>query len=66
MKAKVNKKFVKTMQSELDRKSSEYDGKNNPKCYKNMPAWELAIRLDELYNEFDDKCEWNNPKLRSG
>lgn len=38
---KVNTKFIEEMQSELDRKSPEYDGENNPKYYKNMKVGEL-------------------------
>jgi len=38
---KVNKKFIKGMQSELDRKAPEYDGKDNPKNYKNMSIRDL-------------------------
>jgi len=43
---KVNPEFIKEMQSELDRKAPEYDGKDNPKYYKNM-------KLKDLWNLID-------------
>ena len=35
-KTEVNREFIKAMQSDLDRKAPEYDGKDNPKNYKNI------------------------------
>lgn len=43
---KINKKFIEEMQSELDRKAPDYDGKDNPKNYKNMGVYELLDLID--------------------
>ena len=48
--SKVNKNFVKEMQSELDRKSEEFDGKDNPKCYKNMSDGDLLALVSNDIN----------------
>lgn len=42
---KVNQKFIKDMQSDLDRKAPEYDGKDNPKNYKNIEVSYLKGRI---------------------
>ena len=52
---KLNKQFDKARQARLDEKSKEYDGKDNPKNYKNMSNYELSRLIkkdaDELLHE---------------
>ena len=44
---KLNKNFRAACQARLDEKSPEYDGKDNPKNYKNMALDCLWYRLME-------------------
>jgi hypothetical protein len=51
---KLNKQFEKARQVRLDEKSAEYDGKDNPKNYKNMDITTIVnfkINKEQIANE---------------
>lgn len=62
---KVNPEFIKEMQAALDRKATEYNGKDNPKNYKNMSEYTLKNRLHEKMRDyFKFRLFWNKYALR--
>lgn len=61
---KLNKQFEKARQKRLDEKSAEYDGKDNPKNYKNMSINQLWHEFEVTYAKLEKvSMEEVNPKV---